>query len=235
MCVAQLSLLGGHESIRSSLPSMRVFINVQVHVAVLPPRVLPPVDSSQCGVPINHPARVYSLFLLSYAVGMVVSIRVCMYHLKDYEDGQLRIWCFRSLMIHFFSAVAVTIRFKPEEGKERRELDFLEKFCFATFGVSTTFSLVVTLLFWILLFDPATYTSTQAWFFTLNTHAFNAVIALSNLFLSRMKPKLLHVLFSAIVALLYVPANAACSLSNGENVYNVWPVSLHFPFVAFVV
>lgn len=127
-------------------------------------------------------------------------------------------------MIHFLFAVVVTLRFSPEE-HGRLELDCLEKACLVSFSVSTTFSLVVTLLFWILLFDPATYTSTQAWFFTLTTHGSNAVIALSNLFLARIRPKPLHVLFSMLVALLYVPSNAACSLSNGFDVYNVWPVS----------
>ena len=129
-------------------------------------------------------------------------------------------------MVHFLLAVVVTVRYKPDDlPSKERELDCLEKACFVSFSLCCTFAVIVSLLYWLLLFDLDNFDEASDWVFGINNHVLNTVIALITFFTTRIAPKLVHVAFSFLIAALYVAANAGCSVSNGRDAYSVLPVS----------
>ena len=126
-------------------------------------------------------------------------------------------------MVHLLFAVIVTVRYVPD-GKHEN-LDCLGKACFVSFSLCSTFALIVTLLYWILLYDSSNFDEPSDWVFGINNHALNLGIAALNFFSTRIVPLPIHVVFTFVISGLYVACNAACSLGNGVDVYSVLPVS----------
>lgn len=131
-------------------------------------------------------------------------------------------------MLYSLFAVISTALYAPSSASEEDEaLTCIEKTTIILFSIAPTFSLVISILFWVLLFDPsADYLDNEFnYFFTYTTHAGNIFLSLLNLFCSRIKIKPAHALINLLVPILFFPINAGCSFGNNRDVYSVLKVS----------
>ncbi|GBP88035.1 Protein rolling stone [Eumeta japonica] len=85
------------------------------------------------------------------------------------------------------------------------------------FNITVTIAVVITLLYWILLFDAEFEQSARALGLDVTTHALNSVFALAELFASRTPVKLVHIYQPLGVGLWYAAFSVIYYIAGGTD------------------
>lgn len=128
---------------------------------------------------------------------------------KTYWLIYLTNWAMALVVFMMICALAVSCSAWSSKSFETytEELPWLVSMYWLMFNVAVTIALMVTVLYWILLYDPESYWEDCTWnMFALDisSHAFISLIALLELFLSRTPVRMLHVYQPLGVAAWYI-------------------------------
>lgn len=110
-------------------------------------------------------------------------------------------------------------------GRERDGTKWHHKIQWVLFMVGHTFSLAVTILYWSLLFNPTNPLLTPLNFIT---HLVNGIVSVIDIGVSGIPVRLLHMVYSVLLAAIYAVFTGIYHVAMGTNVQNQ-------PYIYFII
>lgn len=164
----------------------------------------------------------WRVFCFTYFL-VVVIYNWIKYHDWDFYFCYLTSWGwwvegFTSLLAVISTIIAYKNHKNEPPGAIERGCNYWERATCILFSISTSVSIIVSILYWALLFDPA---SGNPDFLNVAVHATNVCMSIFQLFSARITPYPTQIVIIIILSLIYIPVNAGCSIANNGNVYSV--------------
>ena len=93
-------------------------------------------------------------------------------------------------------------------------MTFLTKLAWFLYNVTTFSSILITVIYWILLYVPGSRVSAVNFF----VHGFNSIVSVSDLFIGKRPCRLLHFYHTFLALLAYVAFTVIYWAAGGENI-----------------